>query len=163
MSTTMSKLKITPHIRWAIRRDLDEMLQIENECFSNPWTEEEWIDGLRQRNNIGMIAEHHEHVVGSMIYCLHRDRIHVLNFAVRKDHQRHGIGTAMINRLKSKLSAQRRTRIVLEVRETNLAAQLFFKSQGFRAVALLRGHYADAPGEDAIQFQYRFRPEDDRA
>lgn len=163
MSTTMSKRTITPHIRWAIRRDLPEMLQIENECFDFPWSEDDWIRCLRQRNNIGMVAEHHEHVVGSMIYELHRNRLHVMNFAVRKDHQRHGIGTAMVNKLKSKLSAQRRSRIMLEVRETNLAAQLFFKAQGFRAVSMLRGHYAVAPGEDAILFQYRFRPEDDCA
>ena len=44
----------------------------------------------------------------------------------------------MIAKLIAKLSSQRRSRIVLEVRETNLAAQLFFRENGFRAVSVLR-------------------------
>ena len=56
-----------------------------------------------------------------------------------------------------KLSNQRRTRIVLEVRETNLAAQVFFRSMGFRAVSVLRDFYDDTT-EDAYLMQYRYRP-----
>jgi ribosomal-protein-alanine N-acetyltransferase len=159
MSTTMSKLKITPHIRWMIRRDMDEVLQIDAECFQFPWNERDWIDALRHRNNIGMVAEYKEHVVGSMLYEIHANRLHVKNFAVRKDHHRSGIGTAMVNKLKSKLSSQRRNRLMLEVRETNLDAQLFFKAQGFRAVSLLRDFYEETP-EDAILFLYRFQESD---
>jgi ribosomal-protein-alanine N-acetyltransferase len=62
----------------------------------------------------------------------------------------------MLGKLIAKLSAQRRTRIVLEVRETNLAAQLFFRQQGFRAVSLLRDFYEDTT-EDAYLMQYRCR------
>jgi ribosomal-protein-alanine N-acetyltransferase len=45
---------------------------------------------------------------------------------------------------------------LLEVRETNLAAQLFFRSAGFRAVSVLRAFYEDSP-EDAYLMQYRYR------
>jgi ribosomal-protein-alanine N-acetyltransferase len=48
---------------------------------------------------------------------------------------------------------------VLEVRETNLAAQLFFRESGFRAVSLLRDFYEDTT-EDAYLMQYRYRPID---
>ncbi|HEV3083032.1 MAG TPA: ribosomal-protein-alanine N-acetyltransferase RimI, partial [Gemmataceae bacterium] len=41
----------------------------------------------------------------------------------------------------------------LEVRESNLPAQLFFKSQGFKAVRVLRRYYEDS-GEDAYLLQY---------
>ena len=58
-----------------------------------------------------------------------------------------------------KLSSHRRTRITLEVRETNLPAQLFFRTQGFRAVRVLRSYYEDS-GEDAFLMQYRLA--DDR-
>jgi ribosomal-protein-alanine N-acetyltransferase len=64
----------------------------------------------------------------------------------------------MISKLLSKLSAQRRTRVTLEVRETNLPAQLFFRANGFRAVSVLRNFYQDTP-EDAYAMQYRWRPE----
>ena len=54
---------------------------------------------------------------------------------------------------------QRRTRIQLEVRETTLAAQLFFKNLGFRAISLLREFYEDSP-EDAYLMQFRFKAGD---
>ncbi len=40
--------------------------------------------------------------------------------------------------------------------ETNLAAQLFFRKAGFRAVSVLRSYYDDTP-EDAYLMQYRYR------
>ncbi|MGQ9576097.1 MAG: ribosomal protein S18-alanine N-acetyltransferase [Thermoguttaceae bacterium] len=146
------------HIRWMIRRDMPEVLAIEQQSFEFPWSEEDFLRCLRQRNCIGMVAEHDERVVGFMVYELNKTRIHVLNFAVALDHRRCGIGRQMISKLIGKLSSQRRTRITLEVRETNLAAQLFFRANGFRAVSVLRNYYTDTP-EDAYLMQYRYRPE----
>ena len=85
-----------------------------------------------------------------------------LNFAVRKDMQRSGVGNQMIQKLIGKLSHQRRNRIHLEVRETNLAAQLFFRRSGFQAVSVLRDYYDDTV-EDAYIMQYRYRPTTEEA
>jgi ribosomal-protein-alanine N-acetyltransferase len=145
------------HIRWMIRRDMPAVLSIESESFECPWSEEEFIRCLRQRNCIGMVAERNEQVVGFMIYELHRNRLHVLNMAVAASERRQAVGRAMVAKLVSKLSYQRRSRIVLEVRETNLAAQLFFREVGFRAISVLRCFYEDSP-EDAYLMQYRYRP-----
>lgn len=41
-----------------------------------------------------------------------------------------------------------------EIRETNLAGQLFLRSQGFRAVSVLRDYYDDIT-EDAYVMLYR--------
>ena len=152
------KLEVRVHIRWMIRRDMREVLAIEGENFEFPWLEDDFVRCLRQRNCIGMVAEHEDRVVGSMIYELQKTRIHVLNFAVADDYQRRGVGSQMLAKLVAKLSTQRRSRIVLEVRETNLAAQLFFRENGFRAVSVLRSYYSDTP-EDAYLMQYRYRDE----
>src|SRR5436305_3532888 len=106
-----------------IRRDMVEALGIEKESFEFPWSEDDFIRCLRQRNCIGMVAEMDDRVVGFMIYELHKNRLHVLNFAVAARFRRRGIGSQMLRKLIGKLSQQRRSRIVLEVRETNLAAQ----------------------------------------
>jgi len=150
------KQEVRVHIRWMIRRDMPEVLSIERDSFEFPWLEEDFFRCLRQRNCIGMVAEHEDRVVGFMIYELHKTRIHVLNFAVANEHQRRGVGSQMVAKLIGKLSSQRRTRIVLEVRETNLPAQLFFRENGFRAVSVLHSYYADTP-EDAYLMQYRYR------
>ena len=149
------KQQLGVHIRWMIRRDMPEVLRIEAGSFEFPWTEEDFIRCLRQRNCIGMVAEHEERVVGFMIYELHKSRLHIINFAVHPTYRRRAVGGQMANKLISKLSHQRRNRIQLEVRETNLTAQLFFRSNGFRAVSVLRDFYDDTT-EDAYMMEYLY-------
>ena len=146
--------QVRVHIRWMIRRDMPEVLQTEQESFEYAWTEEDFLRCLRQRNCIGMVAECGEKVVGFMIYELHKAKLHILNFAVHPTCRRSRVGTQMVAKLISKLSSHRRTRITLEVRETNLVAQLFFRKQEFRAVRVLRAFYEDS-GEDAFLMEYR--------
>ncbi len=146
-------------IRWLIRRDMPEVLAIEQSSFASPWTEEDFLGYLRQRNCIGMVAEYNQQIVGFMIYELHKARLQVLNFACSTDHRRLGVGSQMVAKLVDKLSQQRRQEILLEVRESNLLAQLFFKQLEFRAVRVLRQHYDDTT-EDAYVMRYRlFEPE----
>lgn len=141
-----------------IRRDMAEVLRIEHESFDFNWSEEDFLSCLRQRNCIGMVAEHENRVVGFMIYELHKTKLHILNFAVAVGHRRSAVGAQMIEKLINKLSQQRRQEIVLEVRETNLTAQLFFQNQGFRALGVLRNHYEDSC-EDAYIMQFRLDAE----
>lgn len=153
-----AKTEVRVHIRWMIRRDMAEVLDIEREGFEFAWTDEDFVRCLRQRNCIGMVAEHDGRVAGFMIYELHRTRVHVVNFAVAREYQRSRVGSQMVAKLIAKLSSQRRSRIVLEIRETNLGAQLFFRENGFRAISVLHSYYADTP-EDAYRMQYRYRTE----
>ena len=150
-ATTHNGLGI--HVRWMIRRDMAEVIAIEQEAFEFPWSEEDFTRCLRQRNCIGMVAELADSIVAFMIYELHRSRLHMLNFAVMRSHRRLGIGTQMLEKLIGKLTPDRRGRIALEVRETNLPAQLFFRSLGFRATSVMKDFYRDST-EDAYLMQY---------
>jgi len=143
------------HIRWMIRRDMAEVLEIENASFDNPWSESDFVTALRQRNCIGMVAELDDRVVGFMIYELHKTRLHVLDFAVHPDWRRVGIGDQLASKLIRKLTKERRTRIIVYVRETNLSAQQFFRNAGFRAISVMREFYDDTD-EDAYVMEYRF-------
>lgn len=137
--------------RWLIRADLPEVLDIEQQSFDFSWTQEDFLSCLRQRNCIGMVAEHQERIVGFMVYELLKSQLHVLKFAVAPWFLRRGAGRRMVEKLKGKLAQQLRESILLEVRESNLAGQLFFQRMGFRAVDVLREHFDD--GETA----YRMR------
>ena len=145
--------EIAVQIRWLIRRDMPDVLAIEQFSFEYAWTEEDFLCCLRQRNCIGMVAEREGRIVGFMIYELHKSRLRLLNFAVAPDARRQLVGSQMVRRLIDKLSQQRRHEIILEVRETNLAAQLFFKSMGFMALGVLRDRYDDTT-EDAYLMRY---------
>jgi ribosomal-protein-alanine N-acetyltransferase len=170
MSRTTTTTDTTPHaprlqchVRWMIRADQESVLRIERAAFPQfSWTEEDFIRKLRQRHCIGMTVETpfagSLKIVGYMVYELHTRHITLLNLAVDPRFARRGVGTAMIDKLKDKLAVhQYRRSIGGEVRETNLDALNFLKSQGFRAAGLLKKYYVEAGmfGEDAIVMRYR--------
>jgi [ribosomal protein S18]-alanine N-acetyltransferase len=146
--------RINPQIRWMIRADMETVLAIESNSFDYPWTAEELRSVLRARNCIGAVAELRKQVLGYMVYELHENRIHLLNIAVDPQFRRQGVGSALLNRLIDKLSQQRRREVVLEVRDPNVAAQLWLRHNGFIATGMLHDHYEDTE-EDAIRFIYR--------
>ena len=158
--STPNKL-LDVQIRWLIRRDMAEVLRIEQSSFGSAWNDEDFLCCLRQRNCIGMVAEHDHKILGFMIYELHKSRLHILNFAVAPECRKQGIGAQMVLRLVDKLSQQRRSEILMEIRESNLEAQLFFKKQGFKAVCVLRRHFDDTE-EDAYIMQYRLHANEEQ-
>jgi ribosomal-protein-alanine N-acetyltransferase len=148
------------HIRWMIRRDMAEVLKAEVASFEYAWTEDDFLRCLRQRNCIGMVAEMNDRIIGFMIYELHKNKLHVLNFAVAPGHRRAGIGRMMVKKLIGKLSTHRRSKITLAVRERNLVAQIFFRTQDFKAVRVLRDYYEDS-GEDAFLMEFHVEEDGD--
>lgn len=140
------------HIRWMIRRDLPALLDIENDSFEFPWNEHDFLRCLRCRNCIGMVVEQADCVVSFMIYELHKHGIHILNFAVDPAARNRGVGSAMLSKLRSKLG-ERRHKLTLAIRETNLPAQLFFSRHGFLATKVVHDAYEDTD-EAAYFFEY---------
>jgi len=140
-------------IRWMLRSDMPEVLEIESESFEFAWDEQDFRRCIGQRNCIAMVAECDHRVAGFMVYELHKTLLHILNFAVAPAFRRQGIGRRMLAKLVRKLHPLHRTRILLEIRETNLPAQLFFRDAGFRAIKILRAFYEDT-SDDAYVMAY---------
>jgi [ribosomal protein S18]-alanine N-acetyltransferase len=148
------------HIRWCIRRDLDDVLVIEAASHAQTWNEEDFCRTLRQRNVIGMVAEHNEIIVGFMVYSLDHGSLHLLDLAVHPDWRRQSIGRQMMAKLMGKLTPQRRPRLVAWLRESNLPAQLFFRDWGLRATGVAREHFRDT-GEDGYCMVYSLKGDAD--
>lgn len=148
--------QINVNIRWLIRLDMGEVLKIEHESFEVPWTEKDFMSCLRQGNCIGMVAVCDQKIVGFMLYELHDSHLNILNFAVATDARRQRVGSQMVQKLIEKFVSKmhlKRSAAEVMVRESNLAAQLFFRESGFRAVSVLRGHYDDTT-EDGYVMRY---------
>jgi [ribosomal protein S18]-alanine N-acetyltransferase len=143
-----------------IRKDLPEVLDIENRNSGRShnvngiWAEEDFTAFLRQSNAIGMVAVAEEKVVGFMLYQLFPDRIHIFNLVVNPDNAHEGVGTALVDRLKAKLSSYRRTMLEIDIRESNLGACLWLKKLDFKAVQVIRDWYQAPELEAAYKFRY---------
>lgn len=150
MNTKQSKIQ--PHVRWMLtRRDMPEVMAIDEASYPKAWSEAEFRRLVNARNVISMVAEHDGAVVGDMIYELKRDSILVVHFAVAPTHRRRGVGTAMAAKLASKLSPDRRRRVHTAVRDANVAGQLFLKAIRWRAYYIERDGFE--PGVDAYAFE----------
>ncbi|WP_339980472.1 GNAT family N-acetyltransferase, partial [Fusobacterium necrophorum] len=66
----------------------------------------------------------------------------IIKIAVNKEHRRRGLATKL-------LEAEKRRPILLEVRESNLEAQEFYKRHGFEEIYVRKQYYRDN-GENAI-------------
>lgn len=162
----MSEKRNAIYIRWMIRRDMPEIMDIEDDSFEFPWrlgNEKEgrppkgsFLAILSERNAIGMVAEIDGRIAGYMVYVLHESRIELLNFAVRRDVRRQGVGRAMIDKLRATLSRRCGKWLVVFTDENNLPAQLFFRAVGMRATGIEIGSWPKE-GRNAIRFVCRSR------
>lgn len=138
-------------IRWLIRRDMPIILNIEQRTFSNPADESFLLELLRQRNCIGLVAEVQHgtrvQVIGYAIYELHKNCLQITRLVVDPDFQRQGVGGQIVQRLKDKLSTQRRREIAVRVCERNLSAQMFFSIHDFHGIC----------DSDEILFRYALK------
>lgn len=143
-------------IRWMIRSDMPAVLEIESESFDFAWTHEDFRRALSQRNCIGMVAEIDNQVVGFMIYALGKSKLEIINFAVDPVFRNQGVGSTMLNKLLGKLNPERRRKLVLAIRDSNLPAHLFFSRHGFTATKIIPDFYPDCV-DDAYWFEYDSR------
>jgi ribosomal protein S18 acetylase RimI-like enzyme len=145
------------HMRWMIESDLDAVLEIEKQGFVDPWDENTFRQCLRIRSCIGMVMVYGNDVVGYMVYERHKRHIDVLNIAVRNEYRRMCVGSAMLDKLKTKMSVERISSLSLMVIDENLEAHLWLRSNGFRCTEVVRGLYADHPHQDVYKFMFEVK------
>lgn len=122
-------------IRWMIRRDMPEVMAIDEACFWNPWEEKEWIAIQRERATITHIAEYDNQVIGAMVVTLNRTKIELVKIMVAPEFQRQLVGDLLIAKLRGKMNSTR-NRITSVVPDDNLPAHLFLRAMGFVATAV---------------------------
>lgn len=147
----MKKIKDGLTIRYVVARDLETICDIENDSYEFPWTKGEFALSRVDRKQVFMVAESDNKVVGYMIYKLLMHSIKILNITVVSGLRKHGIGEAMVDRLKNKMRTGNRSSIMADVRDSNLPAHLFFKAIGFRATKVFKDKYENVD-DDCYRF-----------
>jgi len=132
------------------RDDLEEVLAIEREVFSVPWSRRAFLVEVEDKEiSIPRVARLGEPVVGYAITWRVVDELHIGNLAVAPAAQKRGIGRAILTHLLDVAREQALAYATLEVRVSNVAAIALYERSGFRPVAMRRRYYPDN-GEDAM-------------
>lgn len=127
--------------------DVSEVAAIEAEVFSMPWSEQGFLDALKQ-DTIFVTARCREQIVGYCgMYCSFEEG-EITNVAVSPEAQNRGIGKEIISGLLKFAEEKEISRIVLEVRVSNIPAIRLYEGFGFQKAGVRKGFY-EKPKEDA--------------
>lgn len=139
------------HCQILLEKDYDDVIRIEQDVFTVPWTRDELQAAMRNSQTIGCVAVMNYQIVGYCVYRFTKTRIEIENLAVDRKHWKQGVGSAMINRLYEKLTKATRTSLRAVVVETNVDAQCFLRSCGFQFSETIRQPF-DSVDRDAYVF-----------
>lgn len=131
--------------------DLDGVMEVELLSFLTPWSRDSFASELLQTYTVYLVAREGRRVVAFAGMHTVWEDAHVTNIAVHPKHRGRGLGGRMMLELIARARARGATRMTLEVRRSNAAAQTLYRKLGFQtqAGAVRKGYYTDT-GEDAI-------------
>ena len=129
--------------------DLDQVMVIENECFSVPWTETGFFTFLIRNDTLFLVAEEDEKILGYCGIVMAIDEGDITNVAVTPSMRNQGIGKKLLEKLFEETKSRGVNKIFLEVRESNESAIHVYEKVGF-VVNGRRKNYYESPREDAI-------------
>lgn len=130
--------------------DLDQVVAIEDDIYSHPWTRGNFEDSLRA-GYACWIVEAGGAIVAYGVLMMGVGEAHLLNISVARAHQRRGVGRALLEFFVGTARGMGAKVLFLEVRPSNLAARALYAGRGFRELAVRRGYYPAVHGrEDAI-------------
>ena len=134
---------------------LEQVAQLEKECFSMPWTEEMLREELFNPNASYIVAEAPDGtVLGYAGLQAVIDEGYITNIAVRADYRQMGVGSALVETF-CKFGEAHLAFLTLEVRASNQAAINLYMKHGFAQVGRRKDYY-DRPKEDAILMTKEF-------
>jgi [ribosomal protein S18]-alanine N-acetyltransferase len=137
--------------RIADAEDLDAVVRLEAESFTNPWTREMLERELSQSSVARVyVLRLPGHRVAAFCACWFiYDELHINTIAVDPTLRRQGLAAALMRHLLRQAAGEGIQRTLLEVRRSNLPAQRLYESLGFIAAGVRRSYYSQ-PDEDAL-------------
>lgn len=135
--------------------DLDEIMTIERASFSYPWSPRFFLQELRVPCARSLLAVLGGKTVGYIVYWVLSSEVDIHNLAVRPTCRQQGIGRSLLQGVVEEAKRNGASRVTLEVRKSNEAAQRLYHSLGFVARGVRKGYYSD-DGEDALAMVLEF-------
>jgi ribosomal-protein-alanine N-acetyltransferase len=139
--TTLTRL------RWW---QIEELLPIEDDLFGiEQWSAGMFWNELANGHHYVAAVDDDEVVGYAGMVLAPPDEAWVNNMAVRRDHQRKGLGRALLEELLGYAEAHGARHTLLEVAADNVPAQALYDAYGFEVIALRKNYY-QASGTDAL-------------
>lgn len=129
--------------------DLPQVMKIEVECFTMPWSEATFRGLLRRSDADLFVAEDDGLILGYAAFWAVLDQGELGNVSVEPGSRRRGIGERLIAAVLQRAQERGVREVYLEVRVSNRGAQTLYERFGFAEVGRRRNYYLE-PIEDAL-------------
>jgi glutathione synthase/RimK-type ligase-like ATP-grasp enzyme/ribosomal protein S18 acetylase RimI-like enzyme len=143
-------------VRAATKDDTEFILQVEKECFAKhrQSTRKSISLSLNSATQLVLVAEIDAAIkgkkpVGVAIAFIYKKALRVYSIAVKKEHQRMGIGDLLMRSLIEHTQSLAFTKMTLEADASNTELITWYKKFGFETTELLEDYYAG--GESAYK------------
>lgn len=129
-------------------RHVAPIAALEQQCFSDPWSEAAIAPELENPLSLWLVAEQGDTVLGYIGSQSVPPEADMMNLAVAPEARRQGIAEALVHALEAALREKGTESLTLEVRVSNLPARTLYEKLGFEPVGLRKNYYFH-PKEDA--------------
>jgi ribosomal-protein-alanine acetyltransferase len=147
-------------IRPASAGDIPELIALERASPSAAhWTEPQYRDlfqnpnSLIERITLVAVADAQEDILGFLVARRIAHEWELENLVVTHQARRRGLGTKLLEALRTHIQETKGESLLLEVRESNAPARTFYESIGFRQTGRRLAYYGH-PSEDAILYRW---------
>lgn len=131
------------------QQDIPFLAELEQELFSDAWTEMSLINTLHYRPDTSFVAELDGETAGYLFFMAAADEGELLRIGVSPGHRRQGIGRALLEHMDHFVLENGIYSVWLEVRESNEPARTLYEKAGFVTQGFRRNYY-HKPDEDAV-------------
>jgi ribosomal-protein-alanine N-acetyltransferase len=146
-------------VRLATRSDAADIAVMSRDYIEQglpwTWTEERVANAIRDPETNVVVAGENGALVGFGIMYYASDDAHLLLFAVRRAHQRRGVGSAILRWLEDVAREAGATRIRVECLRENSVARNFYCEHGYHELDIAKKFYRGL--KDGVHLEKWFR------
>lgn len=135
------------NIRNMEKQDIQQICQIEQVSFSDPWSQSSFLQELENPLASYFVAAAEQIIMGYAGIWKIFDEGHITNIAVSPDFRNNGVGTILLTEMIKVCKEQGIQRFTLEVRRSNKHALQLYLKFGFQEVGVRKNYYGN---EDAL-------------
>ena len=136
-------------VRGTVMEDAAAIAEMEHQIFTDAWSEKSVLDTMSQKNAVCLTAEKAGRIIGYVLAYTAADEAEIARIAVTEEFRRQGTARAIMQELEAVCSKNGIRRLLLDVRESNQGARIFYTDMGFREDGVRRQFYEN-PQEDGI-------------
>lgn len=129
--------------------DAAAVAELDRQIFTDYWSEKSVLETINESRSVCIAAEKAGRLIGYVLAYAVAGDLEIARIAVEKETRRQGVAGHLMLELEQICEERKIGKILLDVRESNIAARSFYLEEGFIEDGIRQNFYGN-PKEDAV-------------